>query len=137
MKGRKKYTKECSKIQFSVISELVCLGEDSLDNMAFCFGKHSKDVCKRFCIQFYSTRKAARMSWKCHNMYNSENEKKAADLRDRILENKSCPEVEDIESWIAKRINLLKLAGTEVDNPELMEVVKILKDKLHFHIANF
>ena len=77
------------------------------------------------------------MSWKCHNMYNSENEKKAADLRDRILENKSCPEVEDIESWIAKRINLLKLAGTEVDNPGLMEVVKILKDKLHFHTANF
>ena len=83
-------------------------------------------------MQFYSTRKAARLIWKYHN---SENEK-AADLRERVLENKSCPEVEDIESWITKRTKLLRLAGTEVDNPGLVEMVKIFKDELHFHKAN-
>ena len=83
-------------------------------------------------MQFYSTREAARLSWKCHN---SENEK-AADLRERVLENKSCPEVEDIESWITKRIKLLKLAETEIVNPGLMEMVKIFKDEPHFHKAN-
>ena len=125
----------CSIIRFSVISEILCLGEDSLDNIAFCFGKYSKDVCKKFYIQFYSTREAARLSWECHNIYNSEKEKKETDLRERILENKSCPEVEDIESWLVKSINLLKLSGTEVDDPGLMEMVKILKDELHFQKA--
>ena len=83
-------------------------------------------------MQFCSIREAARLSWKCHN---SENEK-AADLTERVLENKSCLEVEDIEYWITKRIKLLRLAGTEVENPGLMEMVKIFKDELHFQKAN-
>ena len=101
---------------------------DSLDNIVFCFGKHSKDVCKKCYIQFYSTREAARLSWEYHNIYNPEKEKKAADLRKRIFKNKPGPEVEDIESWVPNSINLLNLSRTEVDDPELMEIVKIFKD---------
>ena len=41
-----------SRIRFSVITELVCLGEDSLDNIAYCFGKHTKQVCKKFMCNF-------------------------------------------------------------------------------------
>ena len=41
-----------SRIRFSVITKLVCLGEDSLDNIAYCFDKHTKEVCKKFYVQF-------------------------------------------------------------------------------------
>ena len=100
------------------------------------FRKVFERCLQKFYIQFYSTREAAaRLSWECHNIYNSENEKKESDLRERILEKKSCPEVEDIESWVVKSINLLKLSGTEVDHPGLMEMVKIFKNELHFQKA--
>ena len=36
--------------------------------------------------------------------------------------------MEDIESWVPNSINLLNLSRTEVDDPELMEIVKIFKD---------
>ena len=78
----------CSRIRFSVITELVSLGEDSLENITFCFRKHTKEVCKTFCVQFWSTREAARLSWKCHQMYNTEYENKAVKLRENILEKK-------------------------------------------------
>ena len=113
-----------STIRFSAITELVCLGEDSLDNIAYCFGKHSKKVCKKFYIQFYSTREAVRLSWKCHNIYNTEKEKKAVDLREEMLNNRSYPNVEQIETWITSRINILKLSGMNVDDPGLMNIVK-------------
>ena len=41
-----------SRIRFSVITKLVCLGEDSRDNIAYCFDKHTKEVCKKFYVQF-------------------------------------------------------------------------------------
>ena len=87
----------CSRIRFSVIMELVSLDEDNLDNIAFCFGKHSKEVCKKSYVQFWSTRATARLSWKCHQIYNTDKEKKAVELRENILENKTIPEVDDIE----------------------------------------
>ena len=61
--GKKEIYKRvsCSRIRFSVITELCALGEDSLDNIAYCFGKHSKEVCKKFYVQFFSTREAARL----------------------------------------------------------------------------
>ena len=80
-----------SQIRFSVITELVCLGEDSLDNIAYYFGKHTKKVCKKFYLQFWSNREAARLSWKVHQMCNSENDSKAIELREQILQNKKKP----------------------------------------------
>ena len=126
----------CSRIRFSVIMELVSLDEDNLDNIAFCFGKHSKEVCKKSYVQFWSTRAAARLSWKCHQIYNTDKEKKAVELRENILENKTIPEVDDIETWISNRINVLKLPGTEVQDPGLIDLVKRFKAELHFRKIN-
>ena len=86
-------------------------------------------TAKKITSSFIQPETQQKLGWECHNIYNSENKKKAADLIERTLENKSCPEIEDIESWVAKRINLLKLSGTDVDDPGLMKMVKILKDE--------
>ena len=135
--GKKEIYKRvsCSRIRFSVITELCALGEDSLDNIAYCFGKHSKEVCKKFYVQFFSTREAARLSWKCHQMYNSEEEKKEVDCREINLKDQSYP-VEKVEKWIIKRMDILKLSGTEVDDSGLMNIINRFRDELQFHKLN-
>ena len=99
--------------------------------ITFCFGKYTKEVCKKFYVQFWSSRKAAKLSWKCYKMYTSEIENKAIEQRGKILENKRMPEIDDIETWITNRINILKLPGTEVEDPGLLDSVE-----LHFHRLN-
>lgn len=58
-----------SRIRFSVITELIMLGEDTLDNIAHCFAKHSKETFKKFYVNFSSKREAARLSWKSLQMF--------------------------------------------------------------------
>ena len=125
-----------SRIRFSVITELVYMGEDSPDNIAYCFGKHTKEVCKKFYVQFWSNREAARLSWKVHKMYNSEKDTKAIQLREEILEDKKIPDANNIKRWITNRINKLKLSGTDVEDQGLMNLVKRFRDELHFHRTN-
>ena len=48
-----------SRIRFSIITELVAPGKDSLDSIAHCCGKHGVEVCKKHYVQFFSNRKAA------------------------------------------------------------------------------
>lgn len=62
--------------------------------------------------------------------------KKVVELRENILENKIILEVDDIETWMSNRINVLKLPGTEVEDPVLVDLVKSLKDKLYIHKIN-
>ena len=69
-------------------------------------------------------------------MYSTENEKKAAQLREDLLSKTRSPEVDYIEPWIAKRIKLLKLTGTEVEDLGLMKIIKRFKDELHFFSFN-
>ena len=52
-----------SGIRFSAITELICLGNESLDSVPHCFAKHGTKV------QFFSNREAARLSWKCTNLF--------------------------------------------------------------------
>ena len=59
----------CTRNRFSVITELVSMGDENLDNIAHCFAKHGKEVCKKFYVQFFSAREAARLSWKCYQIY--------------------------------------------------------------------
>lgn len=61
---------------------------------------------------------------------------KVVELRENILENKIILEVDDIETWMSNRINVLKLPGTEVEDPILVDLVKSLKDKLYIHKIN-
>lgn len=39
-----------SRIHFSVITELAMLWENTLDNIAHCFAKHSTETCKKFYV---------------------------------------------------------------------------------------
>ena len=68
------------------------------------------------------------------NVYHRQ--KKAAEFWQNILENKIILEVDDIETWISNRINVLKLPGTEAEDPVLVDLVKSLKDKLYIHKIN-
>ena len=45
-----------SRIHFSVITELAMLWENTLDNIAHCFAKHSTDLQKILCIIFFKQR---------------------------------------------------------------------------------
>ena len=56
----------CSRIRFSIITELVALGENSLYSIAHCYGKHGVEVCKKYSVQFYSSREVAELSWKSY-----------------------------------------------------------------------
>ena len=69
-------------------------------------------------------------------MVNMENEGKAINLKEKKLDQKKIPQVADIEQQITNRINTLKLAGTDVDDPELMDLVRKFKDELKFHKIN-
>ena len=69
-------------------------------------------------------------------MVNTENEGKAINQREKMLGQKKLPQVEDIERWITNRINSLKLAGTNVNDPGLMDLVRKFKDELKFHRIN-
>ena len=75
-----------SRICFSAITELVMLGEDTLDNIAHCFAKHSTQTCKKFYVQFFSNREAARLSWKSLQMFTNiaKEEQKAIEMKRRM-----------------------------------------------------
>ena len=91
----------CSRIRFSVITELVALGENSLDSIAHCYGKHGVDVCKKHYVQFFSDRNAAELSWKSYQRCRAltKGEKKAANTRLELLAKKNLPTLEQIKRW--------------------------------------
>ena len=57
-----------SRIQFSVITKLICLRSEDLDCVALFFIKHGAEVCKKFYLQFFLNREAACLSRKCVNV---------------------------------------------------------------------
>ena len=101
-----------SRIRFSVITELIMLGEDTLDNIAHCFAKHSTQTCKKFYVQFFSNREAARLSWKSWQMFKpiAKEEEKAIRMRQSKLSKTSIPTPEKIKSWYEQLRNVLKLS---------------------------
>ena len=101
-----------SRVRFSVITKLIMLGEDTLDNIAHCFAKHSKETCKKFYVQFFSNREAARLSWKCFQMLNpiKKEEQRAIEMRQSKLSKCSIPTAEKVKSWYQEIKNILKLS---------------------------
>ena len=91
----------CSRIRFSIITELVALGENSLDSIAHCYGKHGVDVCKKHYVQFFSDRNAAELSWKSYQRCRAltKGEKKAANTRLELLAKKNLPTLDQIKRW--------------------------------------
>ena len=69
-------------------------------------------------------------------MYNSEEEKKAIHCIERNLKDNTYFEIEEVKKWITKRMNILKLPDTEVDNSGLMNIIKRFRDELPFHKLN-
>ena len=58
----------CSRVRFSVITELIALGTESLHQIVYTFGKQKKVMCKYFYVQFFNNRNATRLSWKAFNV---------------------------------------------------------------------
>ena len=81
----------CSRIKFSIIIELVSLGEDSLDSIAHCYSKHGIKVCKKHYIQFFSNTKATELSWKSYERCRTltKEEKKASNTHLKLLVKKT------------------------------------------------
>ena len=81
----------CSRIKFSIITELVSLGEDSLDSIAHCYSKHGIKVCKKHYIQFFSNTKATELSWKSYERCRTltKEEKKASNTHLKLLVKKT------------------------------------------------
>ena len=88
------------------------LGEDTLDIIAHCFAKHSTQTCKKFYVQFFSNREAARLSWKPLKMFTNiaKEEGKAIKMRKSKLCKTSIPSSEKIKSWYKDIRNVLKLS---------------------------
>ena len=92
----------CGRIRFSIITELVALGEDSLDTIAHCYGKHGVEVCKKHYVQFYSNMKGAELSWKSYQKCRTltKEEEKASATRLELLTKKVLPTFQAIDKVV-------------------------------------
>ena len=64
-KGTSTYWRvSCCCICFSIITELINLGNRELENIAHVFAKHDKKSCKWFYVQFWNNREAVHLCWK-------------------------------------------------------------------------
>ena len=54
---------------------MCALGDDCLENINYCFCKNIKETCKKLYAKLFSTVKAARLIWTCHETYTSKQEK--------------------------------------------------------------
>lgn len=106
----------CSRIRFSIITEFVALGEDSLDTIAHCYGKHGVEVCKKHYVQFYSNMKGAELSWKSYQKCRTltKEEEKASATRLELLTKKVLPTFQAIDRWY-KRIKSYHKVHSHVD----------------------
>ena len=91
----------CSRIRFSIITELVALDESSLETIAHCYGKHGVEVCKKHYVQFFSDQSAAELSWKSYQQCRvlTKEEEKAAKTRLELLAKENFPTLEQIKPW--------------------------------------
>ena len=122
-----------SRIRFSVITELIMLGEATLDNIAHCFAKHSTQACKKFYVQFFSNKEAARLSWKSLQMFTNiaKEEKKAIKIRERKLCKTSILSSEKIKSWYKDIRNVLKLSDDlDLTDKALEALINQFKNKI-------
>ena len=127
----------CCRIRFSIITELISLGKGNLENIAYAFAKQDKKTCRRFYVQFWNNREAVRLSWKCYEMLRplTEDDKKAVQVREKSLEKKLVPSVQDIRKWYETKKNLIKVTSKLDARDEGLETIikscsneRILKD---------
>ena len=107
-----------SRVRFFVLTGLIVLGDESLDNVAHCFAKQGTEVSNKFHIQFFSNQEAARLSWKCVNLFThvTEKEQKTVELRAKQLGKTLVPSPEKIGKWCEEYKNSLNLKCGDVTN---------------------
>ena len=112
----------------SVITEIVSFGKENISNLATCWAKHSEKVCKKYYIQHFSEREAARISWACYNMYKTpEDVKKAVNMREKIIKNVKVAKSNQIRKWIKDIINKIKLVTIiTIEDARLMKELEKL-----------
>ena len=122
----------CSRISFSVITELVCLGTENLDNIAYSFAKHSKEVCKRFYVQYFSNREAARLSWKCYSLPKplTQEEQKAVKEREDPLKKKSIPTFKDLQKFYDMKNQIKISSHLDVTDDGLEKLLKMFREEM-------
>ena len=109
------------------------LGEDTLDKIAHCFAKHITQTCKKFYVQFFSNKEAARLSWKSLLMFTNiaKEEKKAIKIRERKLCKTSILSSEKIKSWYKDIRNVLKLSDDlDLTDKALEALINQFKNKI-------
>ena len=117
----------CSRIRFSIITELVALGEDNLDSIAHCHGKHNMEVCKKHYVQFYSNKTATELSWKAYERCKTltKEEQKAVNKRAELLSKKKLPAIRDIQTWYKELRNYHKVhANVDVTDKGLENILE-------------
>ena len=117
-----------SRLRFSIITELICLNNEQLDYVAHYFGKVSTETCKKFYVQFFSNMEAARLSWKCINLFSiSGNNEQAANLREKLIKKARIPNSTKIRKWYNQLLNSLKHKGLpeeDISDTGLEEVIR-------------
>ena len=92
----------------SLLTEIVSLGKES--TIANCFAKYSEKVRKKYYVQHFSERAAARISWDCYKRYKPQaGVKKAAKLGDTAIKRSRTPSVCAIKKWIQDIVHRIRL----------------------------
>ena len=83
-----------------------------LDNTAVCFAKHGKEFCKKFYIQFFSGREAAKLLRKCYTSFTNliDPEQESVKLREELLGKRPISTLRKISKWYNNEMNLIELA---------------------------
>ena len=81
-----------SGVLFSVVTELICLRSEELDNVPHCFPKHGVELWKKFYFQFISDREAGCLSSKCVNVFTNT-------LQEKLLKMGSVPHGKKVRKW--------------------------------------
>ena len=89
------------------------MGTEELENIAHCFTKHGKKVCKCFYVKFWNNREAVHLSWKCHNMSIPlpNTDKQAVEQREIVQSKKALPTSSDIQRWYDQKRNISKVTS--------------------------
>ena len=90
----------CSSIRFSIITELVALGESSLETIAHCYGKHRVEVCKKHYVQLFQIKALQSYPGKVTNSVGLlQKRKRKQQTRLELLGKKNFPTLEQIKPW--------------------------------------
>ena len=100
----------CSRFCMSVLTKIFSLGKESISTVTNCFAEHSEKVCKKYYVQHFSERAAARILWDCSERYKPRPDvKKTAKVRNAAIKRSRILLVRSIKKWIHVIVHRIKL----------------------------